>query len=294
MAVRFVNNFRAPLASSVSSAATTLSFTAGYGDLFRAALGSALGSDHVYGTLFNSGGDIEIVKITATVDNDFTVVRGVDGTTSKAWLAGDYMACRPCAASLSEAVSLPTGLARSGVNLDITELRGLTTPLRVAQGGTGVKTYAALLSALGISLPLPVASGGTGVTSLSALATLLYNAMLDAAVDIPVYGMELTKNPYTNGVTTSGAHGLSGVPTALNWYLQCLSPELGYNPGDRVYCVTDHDDEDHGFTLAANATDVSIVANISAPLVVNKTTNSGASPITPSKWKLVVRPVLVR
>lgn len=150
MAVRFVNNFRAPLASSVSSDATTLSFPAGYGDLFRTALGSALGSDHIYGTLFNSGGDIEIVKITATVDDDFTVVRGVDGTTSKAWLAGDYMACRPCAASLSEAVTLPTNLATSGVNLDITELRGLTTPLSVAQGGTGVVSLAALTSELGV------------------------------------------------------------------------------------------------------------------------------------------------
>lgn len=209
MAVRFVNNFRAPLASSVSSDATTLSFPAGYGDLFRTALGSALGSDHIYGTLFNSGGDIEIVKITATVDDDFTVVRGVDGTTAKAWLAGDYMACRPCAASLSEAVTLPTNLARSGVNLDITEMRGLTTPLSVDQGGTGVDTYAELLAALGISFPLPASLGGTGVTSLSALKTAMG---LVPGTNVLAYVAPGTAG---NVLTSNGSAWVSSAPTSV-------------------------------------------------------------------------------
>ncbi len=209
MAVRFVNNFRAPLAASVDSDDTTLAFPAGYGDLFRAKLGSALGTDHVYGTVFNSGGDIEIVKITATVDDDFTVVRGVDGTTSKAWLAGDYMACRPCAASLSEAVTLPTDLARSGVNLDITELRGLTTPLTEQQGGTGVTTYAALAAALGISLPWSASSGGTGVTSLSALKAAM---SLTPGTDIMAYVAPGTSG---NVLTSNGTAWTSSAPTSV-------------------------------------------------------------------------------
>ena len=39
--------------------------------------------------------------------------------------------------------------AKKGVNSDITELQGLTTPLSMAQGGTGVTTPEALLAAIG-------------------------------------------------------------------------------------------------------------------------------------------------
>jgi hypothetical protein len=42
--------------------------------------------------------------------------------------------------------------AKSGVNNDITELTGLTAPLSLAQGGTGVTTQAAALTALGAAL----------------------------------------------------------------------------------------------------------------------------------------------
>ena len=44
------------------------------------------------------------------------------------------------------------GAAKSGVNGDITSLTGLTTPLSVAQGGTGGNTQAASLTALGAAL----------------------------------------------------------------------------------------------------------------------------------------------
>lgn len=150
MSVRFVNNFSAALTAGIDSDDTTLLFAAGVGDTFRAKLGFALGSDHVYITVYNAGGDVEYMKVTATTGDDFTVVRGQDNTTARAWLSGDMVAVRPNAAALSEAVSLPTDLARSGVNLDITELRGLTTPLSVAQGGTGVASLAALSTLLGI------------------------------------------------------------------------------------------------------------------------------------------------
>jgi microcystin-dependent protein len=142
MAVRFVNNFSAALAAGVSSVDTELTFAAGVGDIFRTKLGSPLGTDYLYLTVYNSGGDVEYVKVTATASDDFTVVRGQDNSTARAWLSGDMVACRPNAGALQEAVSLPTDLARSGVNLDITELRGMTVPLSEAQGGTGSATGA--------------------------------------------------------------------------------------------------------------------------------------------------------
>lgn len=163
MAVRFVNNFKAPLAADLTSGATTILFASGYGNVFRTKLASSLGADHVYGTLYDVDGNVEYVRITGTTGDEFTVVRGVDNSVARAWSAGDYMACRPNAAALSEATggSL-TGYARSGINLDITELRGLTTPLSVAQGGTGVTSLAALASALNItSGAMPYIAPGT-------------------------------------------------------------------------------------------------------------------------------------
>ena len=49
-------------------------------------------------------------------------------------------------------------MAKKGVNKDITSLEGLTTPLSIAQGGTGSKTGADALAALG-ALPAAGASG---------------------------------------------------------------------------------------------------------------------------------------
>ena len=158
MAVRFVNNFSAALAAGIDSVETVLTFAAGVGDAFRLLLGSPLSTDHIYLTLYNSGGDIEYVKCTSTSGDEFTVVRGQDNSTARAWLADDMVACRPNAASLQEATSIPTDLAHSGINIDITEMRGLTTPLSATQGGTGVVSLAALKTAMGLDIGVNVSA----------------------------------------------------------------------------------------------------------------------------------------
>lgn len=60
---------------------------------------------------------------------------------------------------------LPSGgvvAAASGANSDITSLAGLSTPLSIAQGGTGQGSQTAALAALLGSSTVPVANGGTG------------------------------------------------------------------------------------------------------------------------------------
>lgn len=55
-----------------------------------------------------------------------------------------------------------TSVAQKGANSDITSLAGLTTPLSVAQGGTGESAS-----------PLPIAKGGTNATSAANARTAL-------------------------------------------------------------------------------------------------------------------------
>ena len=54
--------------------------------------------------------------------------------------------------------------AASGANSDITSITGLTTPLTIAQGGTGTASTAHTSLTTNVTGTLPVANGGTGVT----------------------------------------------------------------------------------------------------------------------------------
>ena len=68
------------------------------------------------------------------------------------------------------------GAAASGANGDITSLAGLTTPLSIAQGGTGGNTAAAARTALSVTQTLVFVSGTassvTGTTTETTLATI--------------------------------------------------------------------------------------------------------------------------
>lgn len=94
-------------------------------------------------------------------------------------------------------------LAASGANADITSLSALSTPLSIAQGGTGGTSAAAALTALGaaasganaditslsaLSTPLSLAQGGTNATSAAAARTSLAAAKSGANTDITSLG----------------------------------------------------------------------------------------------------------
>ncbi|TDJ77235.1 hypothetical protein E2H86_08620 [Pseudomonas putida] len=68
-------------------------------------------------------------------------------------------------ASLLQNISAAT----RGANSDITSLSGMTTALSIAQGGTGSKTAAGAVAALGLTLP--TASGGDTTTDFNTLIT---------------------------------------------------------------------------------------------------------------------------
>jgi hypothetical protein len=112
MVMKFTNNATTTLASGINSSVTSLTVSSGTGTLFPT-LG---GGDYFFCTLANSGGSIEIVKVTARSTDTFTITRGQDGTTGLAWNAGDKVELRLVAASLNDIPKLDEANTFSGIN----------------------------------------------------------------------------------------------------------------------------------------------------------------------------------
>lgn len=89
------NNAYSTLAGGVLIGATSLSVQAGHGDRFP----EITGSDWTFVTLQDASNNIEIVKVTAraALSDTMTVVRAQEGTSARAWNAGDVVECRPTA-----------------------------------------------------------------------------------------------------------------------------------------------------------------------------------------------------
>lgn len=98
MAVLYTNNASTTLSAGINSAVTSLSVASGAGALFP----NPTAGDVFYATLANSAGNIEIVLVTARSADTFTIVRGIDGTTARAWLAGDSVEIRVTRAMLDD------------------------------------------------------------------------------------------------------------------------------------------------------------------------------------------------
>jgi len=80
-----------------TSGDTTVSLSAGTGALFPAL---PYTGDYFHGVIINSSGQSEIVKVTARSTDSLTVVRGQEGTTIRAFAAGDRFELRLTAADI--------------------------------------------------------------------------------------------------------------------------------------------------------------------------------------------------
>jgi len=103
--------------------------------------------------------------------------------------------------------------AKSGANSDITSLTGLTTPLTVAQGGSGAATLTGYLKGNGTSAftaqttPIPVADGGTGASTLTA-----NNVLLGNGTSAPQFVAPSTSG---NVLTSNGTTWTSAAPATI-------------------------------------------------------------------------------
>lgn len=96
--ILFSNNASGALSADITDSATTLVLASGPEALFP----SPSASEYSYMTLTDSSGNIEIVKLTARSGTSCTIVRGQDGTSARAWLAGDSVSVRLTASALNQ------------------------------------------------------------------------------------------------------------------------------------------------------------------------------------------------
>lgn len=85
MGVKFANNAESTLLAGITALATTCNVQAGHGARFPV----LAAGDYFYATLVNASVEIEIVKVTARVGDQFTIERAQQGTAARAYSAND-------------------------------------------------------------------------------------------------------------------------------------------------------------------------------------------------------------
>jgi len=104
MSIVLKNNASDFLAASIDSVQTTLTLQS------AASFPSIGGTQYFYVTLQDTTGQIEIVKVTARSGNNFTVVRGQDGTSAASFVAGSRVELRVTVANVEGGTYTPAGL----------------------------------------------------------------------------------------------------------------------------------------------------------------------------------------
>lgn len=118
MALKFANNARSTLASSVTSTATTMILAPGTGNRFP-----SLGSGNYFvATVYLLSGEHEVIRVTARAADTITVVRGQENTIPLAFDAGSFIANLPTAGQMASFFNLDNDGAGSGLDADL--LRG--------------------------------------------------------------------------------------------------------------------------------------------------------------------------
>lgn len=100
MAVLLANNVVSTLAADLTIGATSLNVAVGTGAKFP----GPVAPDYFYATLISPTGEIEVVKVTARVNDVLTITRAQDSTTAKAFASGSRVEVRVNAKSVLDAV----------------------------------------------------------------------------------------------------------------------------------------------------------------------------------------------
>lgn len=102
MSVQFKNNSFTTIAVGIDDLATEITVATGTG----ANLPTLAVGEYFYATLTNVAGDMEIVRVTARVDDVLTVERGAESTVAVPFIAGSLLENRFTAKTLRDIADL--------------------------------------------------------------------------------------------------------------------------------------------------------------------------------------------
>lgn len=152
MTVLFSNNATARLASGISAGATAFAVQTGQGSLFP--LPGV--NEYFYATLVDQANNIEIVKCTARTGDNLTVTRAQQGTSARAYQAGDICDLRLTAGALEDIQSLVDGAITTAKITDA----AITTPKIADNAVTAAKIVNGAISAAKLAAGAALASLG--------------------------------------------------------------------------------------------------------------------------------------
>jgi hypothetical protein len=211
----FTNNAGTTLATGINSSVTSLTVASATGGLFP----NPTAGQYFYCTLSNAAGTtIEIVKVTARSTDTFTIVRGQDGTSAAAFIAGDKVELRLTAADLQNFPQLDSTNTFSQTQTFSAGITSTATPIGVTSGGTGAASLAAAsIATLGYTTTATAA--GTTTLTASSTATQFFTGTTTQTVVLPVtstltVGQQFTIHNNSTGAVTINSSGSNLVATA--------------------------------------------------------------------------------
>lgn len=165
MGVLFTNNASASLASAITSGSTTITLASGQGALFPA----IAGSNFFMATLVDTSNNIEIIRATARTGDTLTVTRAQDGTSARAFAAGDKLELRIVNAGLQEFVQRDGSVAMTGaLNMNsqkVTNLTQATATTDAVAGGRAINTTGDIQGGGNLTADRSLSLTNTGVTA---------------------------------------------------------------------------------------------------------------------------------
>lgn len=165
MGVLFTNNASASLASAITSGSTTITLASGQGALFP----TISGSNFFMATLVDTSNNIEIVRATARTGDTLTVSRAQDGTSARAFAAGDKLELRIVNAGLQEFVQRDGSVAMTGaLNMNsqkVTNLTQATAAGDAVAGGRAINTTGDIQGGGNLTADRSLSLTNTGVTA---------------------------------------------------------------------------------------------------------------------------------
>lgn len=267
-------------------------------------------------------------QLAATISDLAATVRavlltGLDTSTNAVLTAADTVlsGLGKLQKQLSDAVVSIANKANKGANSDITSLSGLTTPLSVAQGGTGSTTGVPTLAGATAStagakglVPAPAVGDqlkflrgdGTfqavtastvwgGVTGTLSAQTDLQAALdlkLDKSDATPIKSYASPDQTITPGGSLTLLHQLGSEPFEVQGFIVCRDADAEYAVGDVVpvpHFAVDYA-YNYGVSLVTSSTSIFCRFGTAAGafFVLRKTTATTVG-IVPAKWRFIVR-----